>query len=269
MAASFIESLPNVGGGVLDKDNQKCCLCHEDYGTQPSTRGIIERPVQLPCSHILGSECITLWLTGQGNSCPLCRRIFFPREPEGEEEEEYSEDDHDDGGSTRYETLDVAEFNINDQEQYLQRRRATPSLNALPGFSGEVPDHAWRRSCERSLYKRLQARRHNIPRIGQDENSELEKRHLDLLFRDLEERGIFDELWGDSVGGDASGHELYLPSRRDMWNLMRDLGFGYGALFGPIQDEDSGWWSRNVWYPHDPSRGGFPWWMADRSLGGR
>lgn len=259
MAASFIESLPNVGRGVLDKENQQCCLCREEYGTEPSTRGIIERPVKLPCDHIIGSECITLWLTtGGGNSCPMCRRIFFPRQgPEDSQGEE------DDGGDTMYEILDVADFDINNRDQYLQLRRATPSLSAPPDFTREMADHISRRDRERVLYSFLQYRNHDAPELEGNYNTELGEHHLNFLFKDLEERGMFNELWGDSVTADTSEHGLQLPTRRDMWDLMRDLGYHYEITYRSREERGRGWWCRTVWYPRGPSGGGRPRWMAD------
>lgn len=48
--------------------------------------GLAEFHVSLPCNHVVGSGCIAVWLR-TSNSCPLCRRVFFPAD-----EEEYFED---------------------------------------------------------------------------------------------------------------------------------------------------------------------------------
>ena len=68
--------------------------------------GLVELQVRLPCSHIIGSGCIAIWLK-DNRSCPICRREFFPAQqqpyPEDdmvwdqEEEDEEEEDDEDDG----------------------------------------------------------------------------------------------------------------------------------------------------------------------------
>ena len=87
MAEAFLHQLPCVRRGVLGKSDQRCFICLEDYGTVPSANGIIERPVKLPCSHIMGSECIAIWVScaaGAGknnNTCPVCRRVLFENEP--------------------------------------------------------------------------------------------------------------------------------------------------------------------------------------------
>lgn len=83
MAEAFLALLPKVGRGVLSKEDQRCTICMEEYGTTPSNNGIIERAVRLPCNHVVGSECISIWLTptpGQQNhnTCHVCRYEFFP-----------------------------------------------------------------------------------------------------------------------------------------------------------------------------------------------
>ena len=83
MAEAFLSHLPRVGRGILGNENQCCSICMEDYGTTESLTGIIERPVKLPCNHIMGSECISIWVSapstgGSGNNtCPICRHVLF------------------------------------------------------------------------------------------------------------------------------------------------------------------------------------------------
>lgn len=82
MAEAFLAHLPQVSRAILGKEDQNCPICMEDYGTIPSASGIIERAVRLPCNHVVGSECISVWLTpthGQrgNNTCPVCRRVLF------------------------------------------------------------------------------------------------------------------------------------------------------------------------------------------------
>lgn len=43
--------------------------------------------------------------------------------------------EQDDGGDTVYQILDIADFAINNREQFMQRRSATPSLNTRPDFT--------------------------------------------------------------------------------------------------------------------------------------
>ena len=53
------------------------CQCHEEVGSLSSETGIIECLIRLPCNHLVGSHCIAIWLH-DNNTCPVCRREFFP-----------------------------------------------------------------------------------------------------------------------------------------------------------------------------------------------
>ena len=83
MAEAFLNGLPRVGRGILERQDQRCSICMEDYGTTPAANGIIERAVRLPCQHVFGSVCISDWVSspvqgGAGhNTCPLCRHELF------------------------------------------------------------------------------------------------------------------------------------------------------------------------------------------------
>lgn len=74
LADKFLNQLPTVGLTELEA-NSECDICHESYTTDG------ENAIRLPCGHILGSECISLWIlptTGQGqNTCPFCRRSLY------------------------------------------------------------------------------------------------------------------------------------------------------------------------------------------------
>ncbi|KAL9071981.1 MAG: hypothetical protein Q9161_003913 [Pseudevernia consocians] len=100
MAAVFLARLPKVGRGILAQEDQRCSICMEVYGTTPSASGIIERAVRLPCNHVIGSECISLWLTpspsqrSSNNTCPVCRYVLF--EASSQETETDDDDDDDD-----------------------------------------------------------------------------------------------------------------------------------------------------------------------------
>lgn len=80
MAQRFLDQLPKIPNGLLPNGTE-CMICKEEYGTVPSDNGNTEHAVILPCLHHVGSECIAIWLSpdnGLGNSCPLCRTVFFP-----------------------------------------------------------------------------------------------------------------------------------------------------------------------------------------------
>ena len=97
MAQHFLDQLPKVPCGELPSDAE-CMICREKYGTVPSDNGVIEHAVRLPCHHAVGSECIITWLSpdnGPGNSCPLCRMVFFPNHSH-DYDDDYDNDDEDD-----------------------------------------------------------------------------------------------------------------------------------------------------------------------------
>lgn len=57
-----------------------------------SETGVIECEISLPCSHRVGSACIATWLR-TNNTCPVCRRVFFPAQPRPYLEGDVLEDD--------------------------------------------------------------------------------------------------------------------------------------------------------------------------------
>ena len=72
--------LPKIPLGELPADSS-CMICLNAYGAQSAENGVIESPVRLPCTHHVGLECITLWLSAK-TSCPYCRKdFFFPPQP--------------------------------------------------------------------------------------------------------------------------------------------------------------------------------------------
>lgn len=59
---------------------ERCSICLEEFDTLSRESGTIEVAISLPCSHIVGSACITTWLK-DNSTCPICRREFFPAQP--------------------------------------------------------------------------------------------------------------------------------------------------------------------------------------------
>ncbi len=102
MSERFLTQLLRIENRVESDSGVLCQICLSECGTLSSETGTIEIAIRLPCSHVLGSACICTWLRSR-NSCPLCRRTFFPLEQtaedytllsddQGEEEEEEEED---------------------------------------------------------------------------------------------------------------------------------------------------------------------------------
>ena len=103
MAQRFLDQLLKVRKDELPS-GAECMICREEYGTVPSDNGTIEHAVSLPCGHHVGSECIAIWLSpgdGLGNSCPLCRTVFFPSylRDIDEDDDDYDDEGDEDGAS--------------------------------------------------------------------------------------------------------------------------------------------------------------------------
>lgn len=98
MAETFLNELLQTANSVpSDDQNRDCVICLQETGTMSRDTGLIELQLRLPCRHIVGSGCITTWLR-ENNSCPLCRREFFPSQPRSYfEHDELESEDEDDG----------------------------------------------------------------------------------------------------------------------------------------------------------------------------
>ena len=79
MAQAFLSQLLTAENRVESEANAQCSVCLQEYGTLTQT-GAIECEVRLPCNHRLGSMCAFTWLKSN-NTCPLCRKDFFPAQP--------------------------------------------------------------------------------------------------------------------------------------------------------------------------------------------
>ena len=80
MAEQFLNQLLETQDQVSsDEKHVQCSICLETCGEMVPETGDFERAVRLPCQHIVGSGCISQWLQ-TNNTCPMCRRVFFPAE---------------------------------------------------------------------------------------------------------------------------------------------------------------------------------------------
>ena len=135
MAQRFLDQLPKAHSGELP-NGAECMICREEYGTGISDDGVIEHAVLLPCLHHVGSDCITTWLSpddGPGNSCPMCRTVFFPaqfRHHDDEDEDsqdDFSDEDDEDGSEGGNDDDDgVAGDESDDAEDRIDGREPTP-----------------------------------------------------------------------------------------------------------------------------------------------
>lgn len=84
----YITTLPCVDVEELSEHDRECGIC-----TRPmcSPKDVIdfltvdEAGLRLPCSHIIGSRCLTEWfspfLGSNNNTCPYCRAVCFAQFP--------------------------------------------------------------------------------------------------------------------------------------------------------------------------------------------
>ncbi|MCJ1469528.1 hypothetical protein MMC07_008161 [Pseudocyphellaria aurata] len=79
----FVEELIPVDIGDFEPEDRWCDICTAELAEGP------HHAVRLPCTHILGRECIERWLrpfasteeiepTLGATTCPVCRRVFLP-----------------------------------------------------------------------------------------------------------------------------------------------------------------------------------------------
>lgn len=88
---AFVQTLPSVVISSLGLDDLKCSICRSEYGKERGNNSapasefdqvfpgqdLREFPVELPCGHVFGDWCISIWLRGcRPPSCPVCRSSF-------------------------------------------------------------------------------------------------------------------------------------------------------------------------------------------------
>ena len=95
--------------------DQTCGICQERYVKGPSPEFAVRLPA---CSHHFGLICISTWLNGGNNTCPMCRKpildietaaeeTFF--EGDGEDDFEGDEDDGDEDNDDPQDDDDLLE----------------------------------------------------------------------------------------------------------------------------------------------------------------
>lgn len=115
--AMLLDSLPVINLDDLQEDSKNCPVCQEAF--PGSDLGEVDTPVMLHCSHIIGRACIERWISGDHNSCPLCRAAIFEpallTTPTNEEEEE-----EDDSEPTPEQPLRAPQIAHGSQEEYAE-----------------------------------------------------------------------------------------------------------------------------------------------------
>ena len=80
-AETFLQSLPPLSLTDLPHDTKDCPICMEPYLAAQHN----ESPVRLPCTHVMGKDCLQSWLNSStlnrnNNTCPMCRAVLFKRD---------------------------------------------------------------------------------------------------------------------------------------------------------------------------------------------
>ena len=101
---------------IATQDGQECIICYEELGKMNLQTGLIELQVRLPCDHVVGSGCVFRWLK-DNNTCPICRRKFFPEDPRQHLEHLFSESQSDEDG-------EYGEYDDDEDESERERERA-------------------------------------------------------------------------------------------------------------------------------------------------
>ena len=74
---TFLNSLPVLSlTDLVEGDN--CPICVEQFQNAEDA----EKPVRLPCRHIMGKDCLLKWMNSSArnnNLCPICRGVLFER----------------------------------------------------------------------------------------------------------------------------------------------------------------------------------------------
>lgn len=81
---TFIMSLRLLSPTSVPLADRTCGICTQPYRDM-ADQGDACVATRLPCNHIFGSRCTIRWMNptkGDKNSCPYCRREFFPRFPD-------------------------------------------------------------------------------------------------------------------------------------------------------------------------------------------
>ena len=160
----------------------------------------MEVALRLPCQHLIGSECIRLWLHPDGaakNSCPYCQHEFFLSQ---------SPLDKIAGGGqlTHAEYWDAYMVTIGVSEEQLTTARES------------------RIARERILYRHLRAAdpETQLPILtcGESRQGALSTSQEEALFEELVRRKAFEGMFGGPG---------VLPTSREVWDLLRKDGFAY------------------------------------------
>ena len=158
-----------------------------------------------------------------------------------------------------YQTLNPRDFDLNDIQQFQQRRAVTPRIGAPATAWNPFVNHQFRRDEERIHYLAYVNPEVRQPPLTANQRGELSPEELDRLFEELQCRGRLDEIWESHHNSDSaerSTHGTPRPLMREIWDLVRDSGYVF------IEREPGGAWVRVIWESDDPANPVEPPWLV-------
>ena len=253
MAKPFVRQLPRIPSYALPSD-AICLICFQQYENLTTDSGTWEKAVALPCSdkHIFGSECLLAWLTCW-KTCPLCRRMMaLPEAPNmqiaerdrmvklkmfatvGDQEwDEYwygffwilhlHGDRAVESGWHQFRQDWILAAEEECDQGCLAQAKAALSLSPL------VPTHQFNtnhiknsaraiqtlRFREYRLFLRFQAVAGEHPELSAPPGFQLTPAQENKLFQELDRRQAFEQVFA----------RMPRVSKRERWNMLRDVGF--------------------------------------------
>ena len=194
MAEQFLHHLPQIPITDLPP-NSECPICKDEYYTTNEV-GSSEIAVMLPCQHVIGGSCIKSWLSPTKeakNSCPYCRREFFPLQTSPEPDDGHGNDEF----GRIMDLLDA------DWDAQAEARRT-------------------RRPRERQLYRRFIRTSIRLPSLIPGGGRLTPSQH-EALFQELERQGTFNIMYFEEAFINFSA---VMPNR-GLWRMLRQEGLVY------------------------------------------
>ena len=241
-----MKQLPAVPRDSLPQGSD-CPICLSEYHSAAD-----DYPVQLPCQHNVGKQCIQKWLSPDGsgaNHCPLCRREFFaPLRKDHTNEDDTDEDDTDENYTDEDDIEIVLDdhLSVNDRDnlnmlmtiaQSPEMRRLAQIIRGNLSFR-ESSFHlrsAQRTtySRERALYLQLQREGARLPPLPEnilgvsvgdgslsDIHHQTSGEHEEAFFQELQRMGAFN----DPVGSRRRLTDDRRLANCTLFHVYRNLG---------------------------------------------
>ncbi|KAL3068633.1 hypothetical protein niasHS_016039 [Heterodera schachtii] len=77
---NLLSAFNEIPSTIVDNEFE-CAICLD-----PIPRGTSVKPLPA-CNHVFHEDCLSTWLQGGNNSCPICRYVIMNMPPEPEQNE--------------------------------------------------------------------------------------------------------------------------------------------------------------------------------------